>query len=220
MKGETMNGLLITFEGQDGSGKSTLLHLTAEFLKQRGVLVVVISEFSNNVVGSFLRASLEKNKFLRLDFSEPTAFTETMYVLSDLYSQDESEIRPAIHKGFVVLKERHIDSIFACQIPKILDDYPSSDTEKLFRWISATSSRITVPDLTFLLDVKKEILRQRIEKRGEQVSESDFLVFERRQTIYDRLASENQNRWVTLANNGDPFETLQTIVNHIFSNLR
>ena len=219
MKGETINGLLITFEGQDGSGKSTLLQLTAELLRQKGVLVVVIPEFSNNVVGNFLRASLEKNKFLRLDFPGPTAFTETMYVLSDLCSQDESEIKPAIHKGFLVLKERHVDSIFACQIPKIIDDYPASDVEQLFTWLAHASSMLTHPNMTFFLDVGKELMVKRINARGEYVSKDDLIVFGYRQVIYDRLAKSNQARWINFPNDGNPNDVAGDIANRILTNL-
>lgn len=128
-----MKGLLVTFEGQDGSGKSTLLRLVDAELRQRGLLVVVVPEFSDRVVGKFLQETLEKNKFLRLNTSGPSALTETMYVLSDLYSQDEFEIVPALRAGAVVVKERHVDSILACQIPKITDDYPQSSAEQMFQ---------------------------------------------------------------------------------------
>ena len=105
----------------------------------------------------------------------------------------------------------------ACQIPKIIDDYPSSDGEQLFQWITSASSRITEPDLTFLLDVDSEILKERIIKRGEQVSESDIVVFKRRKAIYDRLASENKKRWITFPNNRSPSEAAQAIANRVFT---
>ena len=98
-----MKGLLVTFEGQDGSGKSTLLKLVKARLKQENFAVVVVPEFSSRVLGRFLQEILMQNKFLRLNSTGPSALTETMYILSDLYSQDELEIRPALQQGMVVI---------------------------------------------------------------------------------------------------------------------
>jgi dTMP kinase len=215
-----MKGLLVTLEGQDGSGKSTLMKLVAEKLKREGFPTITIDEFSKNVVGLFLRDALEKNKFLRLNPSGPSALTETSYILADLHSQDESEIRPAIGAGAVVIKERHIDSVLACQIPKIVDDYPQVDLEKLFMWLSAAVSMILSPDVTFFLDVREEEMVKRIRGRGESVSETDMAIFRRRQTIYDRLGLENCARWYRLQNNGTPGEAVCAMVACISEKIR
>jgi len=175
-----MKGLLITFEGQDGSGKSTLLCLVDAELRQRGFSIVVVSEFSDRMVSKFLQETLTQNKFLRLNTSGPSALTETMYVLSDLYSQDEFEIVPALRDGAIVVKERHVDSILACQLPKIVDDYLQSNVEQVFQWLRQTYSQLTQPDLTVFLRVSDEALRRHIEGRGEQITESDFTVFRKR----------------------------------------
>lgn len=207
-----MKGLLVTFEGQDGSGKSTLLRLVSERLKTDEISIVSVPEFSANVVGEFLKNIIRKNKFLRLEEISPSALTETMYVLADLYSQDELEIRPAIEQGKVVLKERHGDSILACQIPKIMDDYPTEDFKHLFDWLSKSITYLTEPDLTFFLHVKNEVLEERIRARGEVVSENDFVVFERRLKVYNYLAEEKRKRWVVLNNEGSFSDSVNTIV--------
>ncbi|MBT9168949.1 MAG: Thymidylate kinase [Syntrophomonadaceae bacterium] len=210
-----MKGMLVTFEGQDGSGKSTLLHLVDAELRQRGFSVVVVPEFSNRVVGKFLQETLTQNKFLRLNTFGPSALTETMYVLSDLYSQDEFEIVPAFRDGAIVVKERHVDSILACQLPKIAEDYPQSNAEQIFQWLRQTCNQLTQPDLTVFLRVSDETLHRRIEARGEQVAESDFAVFRKRQEIYDRLAVENSGRWFEIVNDGEPQDAVQTVVEQV-----
>ncbi len=206
-----MKGLLVTFEGQDGSGKSTLLQLVETQLQQKGLPVLVVPEFSSRVVGKFLQETLTRNKFLRLNDSGPSALTETMYLLSDLYSQDEFEIKPALQQGKVIIKERHVDSILACQLPKISDDYAQSDTEQMFQWLHQSCSQLTQPDLTVFLRVSDEELKKRIKARGEQATESDFAVFRKRQAIYDRLAAENQHRWLQVVNNDKPRAAVQAI---------
>lgn len=210
-----MKGLFVTFDGHDGSGKSTLLRLTAEWLVAESISMIIVPEFSTNIVGEFLKNILKKNKFLRLSEVNPSAFTETLYVLADLYSQDEMEIRPAIKQGKIILKERHADSILACQIPKILDDYPLKDSERLFNWLKQTLDYLTKPDLSFFLQVKDEILKERIKARGEQVCINDFSIFKKRQAIYNRLAFDNRKRWIALNNDGDFSDAMQVIRSYI-----
>lgn len=210
-----MKGLLVTFEGQDGSGKSTLLRLVDAELRQRGFSVVVVPEFSDRVIGKFLQETLTQNKFLRLNTSGPSALTETMYVLSDLCSQDEFEIVSALRNKAIVIKERHVDSILACQLPKIADDYPQSNAEQMFQWLLQTCNQLTQPDLTFFLRVSNEALRRRIEARGEQATENDFAVFRKRQKIYDRLAVENTGCWFEITNNGKPHDVVQAVVEEV-----
>ncbi|MBU1038818.1 deoxynucleoside kinase [Patescibacteria group bacterium] len=204
-------GLLVSLEGQDASGKSEILKLLLRELDNRKVPVVVVSEFSSNVLGNFIKKILGENKFFRLNTCGPSALTETMYVISDLYSQDELEIGPALKEGKVIIKERHIDSIFACQIPKIIDDYPGSNPEYLFKWLEQSLKKLRRPNLTFFLDVKKEILKNRIVGRGEEVSAVDLRVFQKRQNIYNKLALKNRGRWLNIKNNGRPMESVKEI---------
>lgn len=135
-----------------------------------------------------------------------------MYVLSDLYSQDEFEIVPALRNGAVVVKERHVDSILACQLPKITDDYLQGNAEQIVQWLRQTCNQPTQPDLTVFLNVSDETLQRRIEARGEQATENDFAVFRKRQEIYDRLAVENRSRWFEIVNDDEPQDVVQIVV--------
>lgn len=210
-----MRGILVTFEGQDGCGKSTLLPLVEQILSQGGVAVVTVPEFSDGIVGRFLQETLLHNKFLRLNAGGISAITETMYVLSDLYAQHESEILPALQRGAVVLKERHIDSVVACQVPKIFEDYPNSDVDSIFEWLIHSCGQLHEPQLTVFLRVSGLELKRRIEGRGERVTESDLHVFEQRQRLYDRMAAKNLHRWFSVANDGGVIDTAQTIAREI-----
>ena len=210
-----MSGLLIVFEGQDGAGKSTLLSLVEERLSKEGLPIIVVPEFSSNVLGEYLKRILEDNKFLRLNTTVSSALTETMYVLSDLYSQDELEIQPAIQQGKIVLKERHVDSVLACQIPKILEDYPEKEVERLLSWLKASSGYLTEPNLTFFLEVQNTLLQKRIKARGEAVSKSDFVIFNSRQEIYNHLATVRAGSWIVLSNNQNAEILVKRMVNII-----
>ena len=211
----TKEGLLLSFEGQDGSGKSTLLELVGATLQDNGHKVEIVPEFSRRVIGSYLVNLLTENKFLRMNRNGASALTETLYVVADLYSQDEFDIRPALAQGKIVLKERHLDSIFACQIPKILTDYPDRKVDELIEWLDSMCSSLKEPDLTVFLDVPEIELRNRIVGRGEALSESDVTVFKSRQAIYDRIAANGYKRWMRADNQHSPDQTAEVIIRKI-----
>ena len=138
-----------------------------------------------------------------------------MYIIADLYYQDEHEIKPKLNEGKIVLKERHIDSLFACEIPKIKDEYPNLDTESLYNWIESVSIHLYKPDLTFLLIVPNDILIERIRRRGEFVSDEDLRVFAEREKIYRRLAEKEKGRIVVFDNNKEIEKAVEEIVERI-----
>jgi len=193
-----MRGYLVSFDGNDASGKSTLLPLVGDALEAKGYKTRAVEEFSNSELGTYLRTLLTKDKFLR--FGKKTAFTGTMYVIADLYYQDEQEIKPALEEGRIVLKDRHIDSLFACQIPKIKEEYPELENDKLYEWIRQTSRNLYVPDLTFLLTVPLSVQIERVKGRGELISEEDLSVFDEREKIYKHLSKDN-SRIIVFENN-------------------
>ena len=194
-------GYLVSFEGQDASGKSALLHRVDNQLRKRGYKTKVVEEFSASEMGESLRKKLTQDKFLRFGEPLPTAFAETMRVVADLYYQDELEISPAIAEGKVVLKERHIDTIFACQIPKIRCDYPEANFADLWTWVKELTRNLYIPHLTFLLSLPRIVQVARIKGRGETASGDDLRIFEERDRIYSRLAKEHKDRIVIFDNN-------------------
>jgi len=208
-------GYLVSFEGQDASGKSELLHRTNDNLIRKGYETAVVEEFSTSPMGDYLRELLIGDKFLRLKKDAPTAFSGTMYVIADLYYQDEHEIKPNLNKGRIVLKERHIDTLFACEIPKIRDDYPQFDEESLYRWIESTASKLYMPDLTFLLTVPEDVLMGRIRSRGESISDDDLRIFAERKRIYRQLANRYKDRIVVFDNNRTVEEATDEITDRI-----
>jgi len=194
-------GYFISLEGQDASGKSTIMRAVCDLLGQEGYKVKIVEEFSTSTIGDYIRSLLAKDKFIRFRTGRRSAFIETMLIIADLYYQDEMEILPLLADGTTVLKERHIDSIFACQIPKIADDYPGLTYEYLYGWITDLTRFLLVPNLTFLLSLPRKIQIERIKSRGENVSDEDLRVFEQREIIYTDLALKHKGRIVIFDNN-------------------
>jgi len=195
------NGYFVSFEGQDASGKTELLHSVDDVLKKKGYKTKVVEEFSNSETGKYLKKLLSANKFLRFGNGMPSAFTETMLVASDMYFQDEQEIRPILKEGNIVLKERHVDTLFACQIPKIMEDYPEYEYGELHNWIMQISNKLYVPNTTFLLNIHRDTQIARIKNRGETVSNEDLRVFDDREEIYRELAKKHKDRIILFDNN-------------------
>jgi thymidylate kinase len=203
--------MLVSLEGQDGSGKTTLLPMLVSALAEHKVPAIGVAEFSDGLVGRFVRDLLAREKFLRWE----GALSETMHLLADLYSQDELLIRPALQARRVVLKDRYLHSIVACQLPKILSDYPEQDEHQVYAWLKQLCARLTYPALTVFLSVGESTLQQRLTMRGEPPSTSDWAVFKARERIYNRLANEQPECWLIVPNDGDPQPAIRTIVSEI-----
>lgn len=144
-----------------------------------------------------------------------SALTETLYIVADLYSQDEFDIKPALAQGKVVLKERRLDSVLACQIPKIPADYPDREEGELMRWLVSLCSNLREPDLTVFLDVPELELLNRVLGRGEALSEGDIAVFRSRQAIYEQIAATGIQRWMKLDNQNSSNQAAEVIVEKV-----
>jgi len=211
-------GYLVTLEGSDGVGKSHLQGYIAEALQAKGVPTKIVAEFSDSPSGDIIRGMLEEDRFLRLVQERPISFYGTAQVIADLYFQDEQEVLPALKNGCVVIKDRHKDTLFAYQIPKIQEEHPQMDYEQLFCWINSFASRLRVPDLTFLLTVPNDERLARIQSRGEQLSRKDIEFLERVDNIYSDIA-ERESRIIPYDNNRNVQEAAAEISDIIITNL-
>jgi thymidylate kinase len=113
--------MLIAFEGQDGAGKTALLTAVHDELTARGVPAVVVEEFSKSPHGQRLVDAVARDKFLRPDQGEPTTvLARALEIVADLYYLDEQIIGPALKRGDVVLKDRHMDTVFSTLVPTLV----------------------------------------------------------------------------------------------------
>lgn len=193
---------MLSLEGQDASGKTTLLHHLADALRARGYETHTVPEFSSSDVGSLLTATLQRDRFLRWNLAVSTALAETLLLATDLYCKQSVAIEPAAARGAIVLVERHIDSIFACQIPKIAVDFPSYHFSYWFRWLADVLAMCNPPDCTVLLRTSRSTMIQRLQERGETVDEDELRVFDDRDCIYQWLATTYPERITEAINEG------------------
>ncbi|MBI3098021.1 MAG: dTMP kinase [Planctomycetes bacterium] len=137
-------GLLIAVEGTDGSGKTTQAHHLCDWLRERGASVVFTEWCSSKLVSK----TIKKGK--RLGLLRPYTFS-TMHA-TDFAHRLESEIRPALAKGSIVIADRYLYTALARDAARGL---PAD-------WVRSLYSFAHPPHLTFYFRVSGEIALSRI----------------------------------------------------------
>ena len=102
-----MSGRFLSFEGIDGAGKSTHIEPIADYLRQRGLTVVVTREPGGTELADALRDWLLRH--------EMSARTEALLAFAARRDHIERVIEPALAAGQWVLCDRFTDSTFAYQ---------------------------------------------------------------------------------------------------------
>jgi len=143
-----MTGRFITFEGGEGTGKTTQIKLLAEYLRQKGIEVVVTKEPGGTPIGQELRAMLctgDKDKF--------DAVAEALLYYADRRIHLQQKILPALQSGKWVISDRFADSTMAYQYYGYNKRLPKEMLEELYKMTVGDF----YPDLTVILDIAPEI---------------------------------------------------------------
>jgi thymidylate kinase len=203
--------MLIAFEGQDGAGKTALLRATYTELTRRGMPAITVAEFSDGPYGQRLVEALSRDKFLRPMPGEPaTTLIRTLEIVADLYYLDERVIRPACDAGYVVLKERHVDTIFSTQVPALVRPGLMKTASDVLAWLATVLNQLHYrPSVTVYVDATLDIRIERIKKRtsdfdehrARKVSRDDLAVFAAREQVMRWLMAAEPARFVTIDNN-------------------
>ena len=105
-----MRGRFITFEGGEGAGKSTQIARSAEWLRSRGVEVVVTREPGGTPRAERLRAIL-----LERDSEPMPQACELLLMFAARATHLDNLVRPAVARGAWVLCDRFTDATYAYQ---------------------------------------------------------------------------------------------------------
>jgi dTMP kinase len=137
-----MRGRFITFEGGEGAGKSTQIARAAEWLRARGVEVVLTRE-----PGGTPRAEQLRRLLLERDAEPMPPSCELLLMFAARATHLDNLVRPAVARGAWVLCDRFTDATYAYQgggrgLPKAQVDALVAVVHGGF-W----------PDLTVLLDL-------------------------------------------------------------------
>jgi dTMP kinase len=139
-------GLFITVDGPSGAGKSTSVAHLARLLISAGEQVHTTAEPSSSMVGTLAREATER----------VTGPALACLYAADRYHHLDSEIRPHLAEGILVLCDRYVPSGLVMQRFDGVD--PS------FLWtINALAER---PDLAVILEADPAVIAARLTERG------------------------------------------------------
>ncbi len=150
-----MSGLFLTLEGGEGAGKSTQSRLLAERLGRHHRLL-----HTREPGGA---AGAERLRALLLEGDHELSLrAEILLHFAARFDHIEHSIMPALAEGRLVICDRFFDSTLAYQGYGL----GHSQAEPLAFIRSLIALTPLVPDLTLLLDLPRELARQRLARRA------------------------------------------------------
>jgi dTMP kinase len=179
--------VFITFEGIEGSGKSVQSRLLVDRLRREGFAVVATHEPGGTALGEHMREIV----LLRDDLNVEVR-AEALLMCTSRAQLVSEVIRPALHRGDVVVCDRFADSTLAYQ-----GSGRGLDMAQLNSVISFATAGLS-PDMTILLDLPVATGLQR--KQGQTQAwnrfEAEAVAFhERVRAGYRALAAQEPDRW-------------------------
>jgi len=178
-------GKFITIDGVEGAGKSTQIEFICEYLKAKGVNVILTREPGGTDVGEKIRTLLLSNSTGKMH-----ADTELMLMFAARNEHIQNKIMPALGQGDWVLSDRFTDSSYAYQ-----GGGRGLDMERITQ-LESWVVQDYAPDMTLLLDVPVEVGMSRVEARGKkdriEMEKMDF--FDRVRQAYIARSEEFPDR--------------------------
>ena len=161
-------GYFISFEGPDGAGKSTQIEFLKQYLEDRGLEYIFTREPGGTKISEKIRKML-----LDKENSDMTARTEALLYAASRAQLVEKVIEQALKEGKIVVSDRYIDSSIAYQGfgrdlgPKVteINEFAVNELE---------------PDLTFLMMISPDDVKERLDQDNLDRLESEDLEFKKK----------------------------------------
>jgi len=200
-----MRGRFITFEGGEGAGKSTQISRAAEWLRGRGVEVLVTRE-----PGGTPRAERLRTILLERDSEPMPQSCELLLMFAARATHLENLIRPAVSRGAWVLCDRFTDATYA---------YQGGGRGMPVAQIDALAGIVhpdLQPDLTLLLDLPVAAGLARASHRNgadgpDRFEAEQQAFFERVRDTYLERARREPQRFRVVAASGSLDEVAQGV---------
>lgn len=167
-------GFFITFEGNDGSGKTTQIRLLSEYLKGKGIEVVLTREPGGTPIGEQIRSILldKANKDMH-------PVTEMILYAASRAQLVNTLIKPAIEEGKAVICDRFVDSSYAYQA------MGRGLGLKAVRTVNSYAIGDCMPDITFFMDIDADAAMKRRNASGEEADRMESEKMEFHRSVYE-----------------------------------
>jgi dTMP kinase len=196
-----MQGVFITFEGNDGSGKSTVIERIAEELKKNGREVILTREPGGIKISEQIRQIiLDKNN------SEMDSRTEALLYAASRRQHVFEKIRPALEKGNIVLCDRFIDSSLAYQ------GYARGiGIDEVYN-LNLFATGGLLPDLTIYIEINPEVGFSRMKQNSRELDRLELESISFHKAVhegYRLIADRFKDRIVTINGEKTPQEVIE-----------
>ena len=168
MKIQMNKGYFISFEGPDGAGKSTQIEYLRQYLEEKGLDSLFTREPGGTRIGEQIRDML-----LDKENSDMTARAEALLYNASRAELVEKVIQPALDEDKIVVCDRYIDSSIAYQ------GFGRGLGTKVTE-VSKFAVKNLEPDLTFLLMISPEDVKDRLDQDNLDRLESEDFEFKKR----------------------------------------
>lgn len=205
--------MFITLEGVEGSGKSTVRDRLADWLKTKGLELVLTREPGSSSLGRKLRAIL-----LDMDSVGLSEQSELFLYLADRAQHVREVLEPALAAGKIILCDRYADSTLAYQ------GYGRGVDLDALTLVNNLAIKGLWPDLTLLFDLDASVGLGRARKRNQQEDieqsegrfEAEELDFHQRiRQGYLDLAKKYSYRYRLIDASLSPNKVFEQAQNHI-----
>jgi dTMP kinase len=194
------HGVLIVFEGVEGAGKGTQIELAADYVRSKGVDVIVTREPGGTGFGDRLREAI----------LDPTTGTvdpraEALVFAAARAHLVSSVIRPGLDEGKVVLCDRFVDSSVAYQ------GYGRGLGEQDVLTLNAWATQGLFPDLVILLHLEPEEGLARSDGAPDRFESEDMAFHAKVADAYLKIAEEHPDRFHVVDAKGTPAEVHERV---------
>ena len=205
--------MFITLEGVEGSGKSTVRNRLADWLKTKGLELVLTREPGSSSLGRKLRAIL-----LDMDSVGLSEQSELFLYLADRAQHVREVLEPALAEGKIILCDRYADSTLAYQ------GYGRGVDLDALTLVNNLAIKGLWPDLTLLFDLDASVGLGRARKRNQEEDieqsegrfEAEELDFHQRiRQGYLDLAKKYSYRYRLIDASLSPNKVFEQAQNHI-----
>jgi dTMP kinase len=195
-----MQGVFITFEGNDGSGKSTVIEKIAEELKNNGHKVILTREPGGIKISEQIRQIiLDKNN------SEMDSRTEALLYAASRRQHVFEKIKPALEQGYIVLCDRFIDSSLAYQ------GYARGiGIDEVYN-LNLFATGGLLPDLTIYIEINPEVGFSRMKKNRRELDRLELESISFHKAVhegYQLIAKRFKDRIVTINGEKTPQDVI------------